>query len=120
MKKILFLLLLCTLYACTEGDRRGFRDAMRTLPNMKGHFKGYGQVWTYNKYESSAEYVGRYPVYRSGSRLKIYMDEDEDACYELEEIDLPEEYRNMNVRNIKYVFTDDYGQRFYVDGKISY
>lgn len=109
MKKLLLLLMIvCSLSACNETSRR-------TLPSTKGHFKGYGSVYTFNESAYSPEYVGNFPVYRKGETLRIYLDEDEEESYTLNELNTPKTIPGLS-QEFRYVYNDCY----YVDKDISY
>lgn len=109
MKKILMLLMLiCMLSACNEATRR-------SLPSTKGHFKGYGSVYTFDESSYSSEYVGYFPVYRKGNELIIYVDEDEEESYTLRELS-----SSKTLPGISEELGYKYDGRYYVSKKISY
>ena len=105
---MMFFVLVCTLCACNESARR-------TLPSTKGHFKGYGYVYTFDGNAYSPEYVGSFPVYRKGETLKIYVDEDEEESYTLRELSTPKTLPGLS-QEFGYV----YNSHYYVEKKISY
>ncbi len=109
MKKLLLLIMLVlTLSACNESVRR-------TLPSMKGHFKGYGSVYKSNGSDGTSEYIGYFPVYRKGDNLKIYVDEEEETSYTLQKLSSP-----IKLSETSEEFGYVYGGCYYVSKRISY
>lgn len=114
MKKLLLAsILVCLLSACNELTKKW------NLPSTKGHFEGYGWVYTHNPVTGSMEYVGLFPVYRpvfkDDNSLRIYVDEDETESYLLKKLSVPKTFPGVS-EEFGYI----YKGQFYVSKNISY